>query len=70
MYLVIEMQCNGQTIANLAFAYDDRLEAESKYHALLSAAAVSQVPIHTVVMLTEDGNLLHHQYYAHPKEGD
>lgn len=70
MYLVIEMQCNGESIANIPFSYKDRLEAESKYHALLSVAAVSTVPIHTVIMLNEEGNLLNHQYYSHPKEGD
>ena len=70
MYLVIEMQCNGETIANLPFAYKEKPEAESKYHALLSVAAVSKVPIHAVVMLNEEGNMIDHKYYSHPKEGD
>ena len=68
-YLVVEMQtANGQTAA-LNYSYDNKLDAESKYHAVLSAAAISQVPIHAAVLLTEEGNRIAGQYYSHPQEG-
>ena len=58
-YFVIEMQ-NG---ANLVWAYDSREQAESKYHAVLSAAAVSSVTVHTAVLMTNKGHMLASQCY-------
>lgn len=56
MFIVIEYQTNaeGQT-AMLNNAYADSREAESKYHQILSAAALSGLPKHGAIMFTEDG---------------
>lgn len=68
-YLVIEIQTNADgTVANLVYAYDDRNEAESKYHAVLSAAAISALPMHTCVLFQSDGILLARQSYVHEQE--
>ena len=65
-YLVIEIQTNTDgTVGNLVFAYDDRNEAESKYHAVLSAAAISTIPMHTCDLIQADGILLARQCYVH-----
>ena len=67
MYIVIEIQTD-KTSAVLATAYEDRLEAESKYHTILSFAAKSTVPIHSASMLTEDGTLIKNDSYNHREE--
>lgn len=65
-YLVIEIQTNTDgTVGNLVYSYDNRNEAESKYHAVLSAAAISALPMHTCDLIQEDGVLLARQCYVH-----
>ena len=51
-------------------AYDEdpekaRLKAESKYHEVLAAAAISDLPCHAVVVVSSDGFPLMHQCYKH-----
>jgi len=68
-YLVIEIQTNTDgTVGNLVFAYDNRNEAESKYHAVLAAAAISALPMHTCDLIQADGVLLARQCYTHEAE--
>lgn len=68
-YVVIELQTNseGQT-ANLAYAYDNLDQAYSKYHAVLSAAAVSKVPYHAAVLLDRAGLELAQWCFEHEEE--
>ena len=67
MYIVIEIQTSEQ-VATIVNAYEDRNEAEQKYHMILSAAAVSQVPKHGAVMLTDEGVRLKGECYIHEQE--
>lgn len=68
-YLVIEIQTNADgTVGNLVYSYDDRNQAESKYHAVLSAAAISALPMHTCDLIQADGVLLARQCYVHEQE--
>ncbi len=68
-YLVTEIQTfDTGAIATPSYAYDDRLTAESKYHALLSGAAVSALPLHAVVLMTSDGRVVTSQAYRHEVE--
>ena len=68
-YLVIEIQTNTDgSVGNLVYAYDNRNEAESKYHAVLAAAAISALPMHTCDLIQADGVLLARQSYAHEQE--
>lgn len=65
-YLVVEIQTNTDgTVGNLVYIYDNRNEAESKYHAVLSAAAISEVTIHACSLLASDGRLLNRGCYEH-----
>jgi len=64
-YIVIETQENGDTVGNQVFAYDSPLDAESKYYAVLSAAAVSPVPVHTAYLQTSDGRYIDSKCYDH-----
>lgn len=65
-YLVIEMQKQSDgTIAQITTSYTDRNTAEQKYHEILSFAAVSSIPIHTAVILSEEGSLIKKESYRH-----
>lgn len=65
-YLVIEIQTNADgKIGILTFSYDNRNEAESKYHSVLAAAAISALPMHSCDLLQSDGILLARQSYVH-----
>ena len=68
-YLVIELQTfEGGAMSTPTYAFDDRLSAEAKYHAILSSAAKSTLPTHTCVMMTSDGRFIASQSYNHPVE--
>ena len=64
-YLVIEMQTNGDQTAQLVTKFDNLNAAESDYYRVLSAAAVSEVPVHAASLLTERGSCLKSDYYLH-----
>ena len=47
------------------FHQDSRRDAESQYHAKLSAAAISALPAHAVVMMTGEGDVIKRECYHH-----
>lgn len=52
------------------YAYDEdatkaRLKAESKFHEILAAAAISELPQHSATLLTSDGRAVMNQCYRH-----
>lgn len=65
-YVVIELQTNSDgTVGNLVTAHDTRNAAESAYHSVLAAAAISALPKHAAVLLTSEGTLLDSRCYEH-----
>jgi len=68
-YVVLEMQTNEENqTGTLIDVFDDRNLAESKYHLVLSAAAVSSIAMHTAVLLTNKGELIEKRMYLHAPE--
>lgn len=66
MYLVIEIQkMNGGQLAHLVTTHEEQPEAEQKFHAVLSAAAVSAVDVHSAVMLDDTGERIKGETYYH-----
>ena len=65
MFYVIEIQTMENTGAVIPFTFTDRGQAESKYHNLLSVAAVSQVPYHGAMLFNQDGFVLKSEVYNH-----
>lgn len=65
MYLVIEIQTleNGE-VANLITAHENEREANSKYHTILAAAAISNLPAHAAVIMTNEGYVQAQQCYV------
>ena len=69
MFVVLELQTNENgSIGSLIYTYNSRAEAESKYHSVLSAAAISDVPVHTAVMMDNRGMNIFSQHYLHEDE--
>lgn len=71
-YYIMEIQqyANGEYGHIVHFAYDAdaakaRLKAESKYHEVLAAAAVSELQSHAATLLTADGRVIMNQCYKH-----
>lgn len=68
-YIVIEIQTNTDgTVGNFVWHYADRMQAESKYHSVLAAAAISALPRHAATMLADDGSYIQHQCFEHAAE--
>lgn len=65
MFVVIELQQYGDTLQNLVTAHPTLQEAESKYHTVLAAAAISSVPVHSAVLLSGNGNVIKSECYRH-----
>ena len=69
-FYIIEIQKNAQgEYGHLVhWAYDAdptkaRLKAESKYHEVLAAAAISELPQHSATLLASDGRCIMSQCY-------
>lgn len=68
-YLVIEIQTlSDGSVANLVYEKDTRNEAESTYHSILAAAAISSLPVHSAMLVTNEGFCLMSQCYKHNME--
>ena len=66
MYIVIELQTNADgAIGNIVTTYNSREQAFSKYHTILSAAAVSAIPCHAAVILDNKGMQIAAQCFEH-----
>lgn len=65
-YIVIELQTNADsTVGNIVNTYSSREEADARYHTILAAAAISEVPVHAAVLMTSNGNALRNECYRH-----
>lgn len=71
-YYIIEIQkyANGEYGHLVHWASDEnadraRMKAESKYHEVLAAAAISELPQHAAALLASDGAELMRQCYYH-----
>jgi hypothetical protein len=67
MYIVLEIQ-TSTTVATIVNSYEDRNQAESKYHQILSAAALSSVPKHSAVLMDDVGETIKMDSYIHAAE--
>ena len=69
MFIVIEIQTNAAgAVATLTWQYDNLNAAEAKYHSVLSAAAVSALPCHAAVVMTNAGRVVKSEFYRHEEE--
>lgn len=74
-YYIIEIQQNqnGEFSHIVHWAYDAdattaRLKAESTYHTVLAAAAISELLSHSATLIASDGRVIMYQCYKHEPE--
>lgn len=66
MYIVIELQKNAEgVVSNIVTSHNTKEEAESKYYSILAAAAVSNIPVHSAIIVSEDGFPVKNNCYKH-----
>lgn len=66
MYIVIELQKNAEgKVSNIVTEHDTLAVAESKYHSILAAAAVSEIPVHSAMIVSEEAFPVKNQCYKH-----
>lgn len=65
MYTVIELQTNGGVTTPLTTVFDDKNIAYQKFYQILSFAVVSEVEIHTAMVVNEYGAVLSSDTYSH-----
>lgn len=64
MYIVIELQKNAEgVVSNLVTSHNTLAEAESKFYTILAAAAINEVPVHSAIIVSEEGFPVKHQCY-------
>ena len=69
MYLVMELQKNKDGhVANIVTEHETLALAESKYHMVLSAAAVSGIPVHSAIILSDEGFPMEHRRWKHEQD--
>ena len=65
-YIVVELQKNTDgTVANLVTSHETLAEAESKFYSILASAAINTIPVHSAVIISEEGFPVNHQCYKH-----
>ena len=69
MFYIVEIQKDAEgNCAHLVQTAESRNEAESKYHGVLQAAAVSQLARHSAIVFTDEGFPILNQCYRHGGE--
>lgn len=69
MYYIIEIQNSApDAYAHIVHTAETRNRAESTYHQVLAAAAVSGLPCHSATLIDGRGRLVMSCYYAHEAE--
>lgn len=65
-YIVIEIQKNAEgVVSNIVTSFENLAEAESAYYSVLAAAAISNVPVHSAIIVSEEAFPVRNQCYKH-----
>lgn len=67
MFIVIELQTNNGAVGVLTYKFTELAEAYAKYYTILSAAAVSDIEVHTALIVTETGQVVRSETFAHER---
>lgn len=65
LYIVIELQKNGNQMGNIVTSYETLQEAQCKFHTVAAAAAISNVEKHSVALLNDDGFPIERATFEH-----
>lgn len=69
-YVIIELQksANGTVAVPPVNTADDFFNASSIFHGKCEVAAISEVPVHSVVLLTENGQTMGYESFNHEEQ--
>lgn len=70
VFIVIELQTNGDTVGNFITTYPDYDSAVEKYYQILAAAVKSNVEVHTAIIMTETGRVVRSEHFKHENEAE
>ena len=68
MFAVIELQESQGLLQHIVSVHQTLREAESKYHTVLAAAAQSEIPVHSAVLLSGSGTVIRSESYTNGGE--
>lgn len=65
-YIVIELQKNADgQVANLVTAHNTLEEAYNKYYLVLASAAISELPTHSALIVSDEGFTVESKCFMH-----
>ena len=68
-YLILELQTNADgTVGTIITQKDTLNEAQSTYYSILAAAALSALPVHAAVLMTNEGITLEFKAFMRNEE--
>ena len=65
LFIVIELQRNGNQMGNIVTAHETLQDAQYKFHTVAAAAAISSVEKHSVILLDDDGFTIEKTIFEH-----
>ena len=65
LFIVIELQRNGNQMGNIVTAHETLQDAQHKFHTVAAAAAISSVEKHSVILLDDDGFAIERTIFEH-----
>ena len=65
LFIVIELQKNGEQLGNIVTSHTTLQEAQHKFHTVAASAAISNVEKHSVVLLNDDGFTIERITFEH-----
>lgn len=69
MFIVIELQVNAEgQVGNIVTSHVTLPEAQNKFYTVCAFAAISNIPMHSAVILDQMGVLIDRQSFVHPVE--
>lgn len=69
MFIVMELQVNAEgQVGNIVTTYSTLAEAQNKFYTICAFAAISEVPMHSAVILDQGGVLIDRQTFEHAVE--
>lgn len=63
MFLVIELQTTNGATASIVNQYETQALAEQQYYFILSAASVSNIDVHSAILMDCRGVVLKNDFY-------
>lgn len=66
MYIVIEIQKHADgTMSDITTSFNTLSEAYNKYYSVLAFAAISELPVHSAALMSEEGFVVESKCFKH-----